>query len=636
VLRCRVITSQASLATPADVAAFATRWPRFVWCGLFLLLSVGLYARTLDGWFLSDDGMIGTVIPDGTRVNWDHVRRTFATDWGGGSHVGYYRPVVVVTQAIDAALWGLDPWGYRLTNMLLHGLSGFLLFELARSFGLRLPAAVVTGLVFVVHPMHVESVAWISGRTDVLATVFVLAMLVVHRLRRGSSLRPSFWAAACFLLGLTSKETAVTALPIVVAMDLLLPVPIRPELSRVAHATPMWGAYGTTLLFYLFLRSAAIGNADARGHSDYLDAWSDPALVERNLHALYMLVTPFNRVEAGDDISPWLTGCALAGVGLLIATGAALFRRTLRGDVLALAAAAFVFSLLPFLNIVTVGDNLVASRLVYTSTAWVALAFGVLVGGAARAVAWPAASVQLALYGAMLQMNQIPWIEAGAIIRNVRDRYTEAFGSYAGKPIEGLPQIHKGAYLALYQASVFGRPFVDAPPKLEAVASRRAVYDPAEQTVRVIPDPTFGGARRFREDLEHGAWLWPLDAEPFEGGKRKDLEPAVLKAPAKAAYRSTSRHPWIDLPLTEPTVLPREPARPGLMRDSAGESRLRHPREEVGQKARLKITRALKAAPVRTAGSPPRARDESSRPSPDRRAGRDPPRRDRTRHAPSA
>jgi protein O-mannosyl-transferase len=127
VLRCRVITSQASLATPADVAAFATRWPRFVWCGLFLLLSVGLYARTLDGWFLSDDGMIGTVIPDGTRVNWDHVRRTFATDWGGGSHVGYYRPVVVVTQAIDAALWGLDPWGYRLTNMLLHGLSGFLL-----------------------------------------------------------------------------------------------------------------------------------------------------------------------------------------------------------------------------------------------------------------------------------------------------------------------------------------------------------------------------------------------------------------------------------------------------------------------------------------------------------------------------
>jgi hypothetical protein len=553
-----VITTQAPPFTaPADSAAVAARWPRPVWAALFLLLSLGLYARTLDGWFLSDDVMIGIVLPDGARVDWDHVRRTFATDWGGGSHMGYYRPLVIVTQAIDAALWGLDPRGFRLTNVLLHGLSGFLLFELARGFGLGLPAALVAGLGFVVHPMHVESVAWISGRTDVLATVFVLAMLVVHRRRRASSFRPAFWAAACLLLALASKETAITALPIVVAMDLFLPVPIRPELSRVARAAPMWGAYGATILFYFFIRSAAIGSADARGHSGYLQAWSDPDLLEKNLHSLYLVVTPFNRFQAGDDTSGWLAGCALAGVGLLVAAGAALWRRTLRGDVLAFAAAAFVLGLLPFLNMLAVLDDMVSSRLVYTSTAWVAIALGALVDGAPRIVAWPAAALHLAFYGAMLQLNQVPWVEAGAIIRTVRDRYAEAFGSYAGEPVEGLPQIHKGAYLFLHQASVFARPFIDAPPNLEAVASSRAVYDSAERTLRIEPEPSFGGARRFQEDLERGDWLWPLDEKPFAQGRLKDLEPTDPEPPAKAAFRSTSTDPWIDLPLEEPSVLPR-------------------------------------------------------------------------------
>src|SRR5438046_7897250 len=85
-------------------------------------LSLVAYARTLDGWFLSDDVMIGLVTPDGKRVAWDHVLRVFHMDWGergSWASVRYYRPLVVLSQAIDASIWGIRPLGYHLTNVLL-------------------------------------------------------------------------------------------------------------------------------------------------------------------------------------------------------------------------------------------------------------------------------------------------------------------------------------------------------------------------------------------------------------------------------------------------------------------------------------------------------------------------------------
>lgn len=145
-------------------------WHRSLTLLAFVVLGVAAYGRTLDGWFLSDDVMIGNVIPDG-HVSWRYVFATFVSDWGLRGpevEIRYYRPLVILSQAMDAAMWGVNPVGYHLTNTALHGANGYLVHRLGRALGAPGGAAVMAGAAFVLFPLNVEAVAWISGRTDVL------------------------------------------------------------------------------------------------------------------------------------------------------------------------------------------------------------------------------------------------------------------------------------------------------------------------------------------------------------------------------------------------------------------------------------------------------------------------------------
>lgn len=452
----------------------------------FTLASVALYARTLDGWFLSDDATIALVVPDGSHVSWSHVRRTFVTDWLGGSHVGYYRPLVIVTQALDAAVWDLNPIGYHLTNAALHGVTGYFLFVLARSFGLTPLASGLAGLLFVAHPLHSESVAWISGRTDVLATMLMIATLVVHRKRRPGDARPAYWAVILAALALLSKESAISLPLVVVAMDLVVPLS---WMRKRTAAAPMWAAYACVTVGYLGLRSIAIGGADARGHGEYIAGWSNPDIFEHVTGGLFLLLTPFSRtlIDPSAEVA-WLcaSGVVWAGVGMLLVRGA--LKRTLRWDVLGFCGLAFVATVAPFLHMLPDGEDLVSSRIYYTATAWIAL----LMGTAAHAIAprWAAAGLlpALTVSSLMLHVNQRAWVEAGAIAREVHDRYEETFGG-AGEAIIDLPRVHDAAYLALDDATLTEPPFVRGPPKLEAVAAKRAIYDPQRRTLRIVDDP---------------------------------------------------------------------------------------------------------------------------------------------------
>src|SRR4051812_32046687 len=107
----------------------------------------------------------------------------------------YYRPVQNWSYMLDYWIWRGNPYGYHCTNILIHSLSGFLLFLLLRQLLPRLGAkigdgvstrcdlaALLVALVWVVHPVHNAAVAYISGRADSLAALFALiAWLVVLR-----------------------------------------------------------------------------------------------------------------------------------------------------------------------------------------------------------------------------------------------------------------------------------------------------------------------------------------------------------------------------------------------------------------------------------------------------------------------
>jgi len=126
----------------------------------------------------------------------------------------YYRPLIYASMVLDKALWGITPFGFHLSNIVLNALStvcaywfSLLLFGVS-GYERRYGAALIAGLLFALYPIHVESVSWVSGRSDVLCALFFFLALIFHIL---SLRRTGFvvMTAAFFTLSLLSKEVAV-------------------------------------------------------------------------------------------------------------------------------------------------------------------------------------------------------------------------------------------------------------------------------------------------------------------------------------------------------------------------------------------------------------------------------------------
>ncbi|MBM3315010.1 hypothetical protein FJY71_04105, partial [candidate division WOR-3 bacterium] len=103
----------------------------------------------------------------------------------------YYRPLVVASLWFDARVWGPRPFGFHLTNLVLNTAAALLaVLLLLRLFPGRFWPPLLAGLGFALHPAHVESVTFVSGRTDILAAVFVLSALLLLLSWRD---RPAWW-----------------------------------------------------------------------------------------------------------------------------------------------------------------------------------------------------------------------------------------------------------------------------------------------------------------------------------------------------------------------------------------------------------------------------------------------------------
>lgn len=137
-----------------------------------------------------------------------------------GEHAANYHPLTWLSLMLDVSLFGTGPRGFHLTNLALHLANGVLLFELlCRLTGQLLPSAVVACL-FCVHPLHVESVAWIAERKDVLSQFWGLwAVWAYERFARTG--RRSWYSAliVAFLLSLLAKQTLVTLPCLLLLLD---------------------------------------------------------------------------------------------------------------------------------------------------------------------------------------------------------------------------------------------------------------------------------------------------------------------------------------------------------------------------------------------------------------------------------
>lgn len=182
------------------------------------------------------------------------------------ANVGFYRPLVSISFAADHAVWGLEPFGYGLTNLAFLLADAALLFALARRFGLPPAAALLAAAVFVLNFHGVNmAVLWISGRTSLLALLWALAS--AHALLRGHGLV----AGILCLAALLSKEEAL-ALPAVVTLFLWL------DGRRPEKAWPLWAS----LVVYAALRASSGAFTPGSAPTYYQFSFA-PSLLLRNV-----------------------------------------------------------------------------------------------------------------------------------------------------------------------------------------------------------------------------------------------------------------------------------------------------------------------------------------------------------------
>lgn len=149
-------------------------------------------------------------------LSWDNVVWAFTTRYFSNWH-----PLAWLSLMLDAELHGTDPGGYHATALALHTANVLLLFWLLlRMTGAGWPSAFVAAL-FAVHPLHVEAVAWISSRKDVLSTLFGFLALLAWTAYAQSGRRAPYAAALCaFALSLLAKQMLVTLPFLLVLLDL--------------------------------------------------------------------------------------------------------------------------------------------------------------------------------------------------------------------------------------------------------------------------------------------------------------------------------------------------------------------------------------------------------------------------------
>jgi len=340
--------------------------------------------------------------PDYRGVGLDQLR------WGASAFLlRHYHPLTWFTLSFDYALWGMNPAGYHLTNALLHALAAALVFLLFRDW-LQLVrkedaesiawAAAFGALVFALHPLRVESVAWASERRDVLSGVFVTATLLLYTRRKDS------WAAAAFAAALLSKIIAVT-LPVTLLLIDLYPLRRKPSVRLMLEKWP-----------FALLAAGAAWIALGRYDSGVAGAVADLDLYPGLRAALTLFGLAFYVVKtlAPWDLAPqyvWasspsaLDAVLLSGAVFTVAVTVAAILLRKRFPSLPVAWFAYVVTLLPVLSIVRLDrQQFVSDHHSYLAVLGLtALASGLWLSWLQRnrKVALGAAAVLLAVLGAL-------------------------------------------------------------------------------------------------------------------------------------------------------------------------------------------------------------------------------------------
>ncbi|MBM4175737.1 MAG: tetratricopeptide repeat protein [Ignavibacteria bacterium] len=195
---------------------FFTLKKNWYWLAAIIILTFIAYLPALQNGFTNwDDGQYVVQNSKITNLSFENIENIFST-----YSMGNYHPLTILSFAVDYSIGQLDPFVYHLSNILLHLLNTLLVFIFVFYLFENLQLAIVTSIIFGVHPLHVESVAWISERKDVLCTLFYLIAAVYYvKFIKQEKKKYFIYSLLLFVLSLLSKAQAVSFAITIAAID---------------------------------------------------------------------------------------------------------------------------------------------------------------------------------------------------------------------------------------------------------------------------------------------------------------------------------------------------------------------------------------------------------------------------------
>jgi len=344
---------------------------RLILFSLITVLPILIYLNSLGNTFVYDDYL--TITNNYFIREWRYLSAFFNQKYFVISNELTYRPVVTLSYFVDYAIWQLRPWGYHLTNLIIHTLNVYLVYFITYYLFKNRITAFISCLLFSIHPIFSEAVNAVSYREDLLSASFLLVAFILFIKYNESTNRRYFiiWYALSlltYLLAMLSKETAVVLPFLILSYDLIFQKNHIVNLhNRTRRLAANYTGYVVIGGFYLFLRFYLFRNPGESvgypGNSVFvnfilmtkvLGYYVKLLFIPAPLNADYIVPLTFSPADAAFIIS----------IILLIITAILLVKKCRLSSVWTFSTIWFFITLLPVLNIIPI-NNIMAERYLY-------------------------------------------------------------------------------------------------------------------------------------------------------------------------------------------------------------------------------------------------------------------------------
>ncbi|MEK7616300.1 MAG: tetratricopeptide repeat protein [Patescibacteria group bacterium] len=369
---------------------------------------------------------------------------------------GLYRPLTIASFALNTYMFGTSPVSFHVFNIILHALVGFMIYVIVGSLA-DMRTAVVSALLFLFLPIHVEDVTSLVGRAELLALLFSLVAL--YAVMRGKY----HWGALAFLLGLFSKESAIAFIPIWLSWEYFFnKQTIRTILKRFLIMLPAISIYA--VLRYLALGKYVLANDATAVYNPLKFApFFDTLWTSGKIAFLYiqkMLVpTVFSSDYSFNQIpvvhNPFSSWQAL--LGLTILAGLVWIAVKKRRSLVGWSAVVFLAFYFIISNLIFKTGTIMAERLVYAASLGLVMLLALCIEHLRKKIGhekviYGALTIMLIFYGYKTINRNSVWISeerlfASAVVvapESVVNRTNLAYLRYVQKDLEGAKTESEG------------------------------------------------------------------------------------------------------------------------------------------------------------------------------------------------